>query len=138
MRTMRRLLMGGVAALTLVTASRAQTNIAARLDAAIKAANVPIAGVSIGDPTNKATWKVSPSSLQGAAQPTIDAFNVNDTAHEMAELDAAVKFNLDQERLFSAIVWAVVDTYSPPATITKYKTARTKIIDAYKNRPWVP
>lgn len=53
----------------------AAVNINARLDAAIKAAGVPIVGVSMGDITNKATWRVHPAALQAAAQATIDAFN---------------------------------------------------------------
>ena len=120
----------------LVWPSQAQTRLAARLDTAIRAAGIAIDGVSIGDSADKATWKVQPSSLQAAAQPTIDAFNVNDPAHETAELDAAVKHALDQERLYSAIVWAVLDTYSGPATKAKYNAARTKVIEFYKTQPW--
>ena len=116
----------------------AQSPIAARLYKAIVAAGVPAVGVSIGDAGNKATWVVDPPTLQAAAQPTIDAFNAADPAHQTAELDAQVKAALDNERLFSAIVWTIIDTYSPPATITKYNAARTKIIAAYKSRPWLP
>ncbi len=112
--------------------------IAARLDQALKAAGVPITGVSIGDNQDNATWTVSPSSLQAQAQATIDAFNPNDPALALAELDAAVKSAVDDERLTSAIVWTIIDTYSAPATIAKYNTARTKIIAAYKAQPWKP
>lgn len=112
------------------------TNMAQRLHNLIRAAGVLIDGVSILDPANKATWTVTPASLQGAAQPSIDAFDPNDPAHVTAELDAQVKFALDTERLFSAIVWAVIDTYSAPATKTKYDAARTKIVTAYKSQPW--
>lgn len=45
-----------------------------RLEAAIKSAGVAITGVTIGDPTVKATWLVQPSELQAAAQPIIDAY----------------------------------------------------------------
>ena len=61
-------------------------NLAARLHTAIKAEDIPIVGVSIGDAANKATWKVSPQNLQAAAQPTIDAFDVNDPTHAAIEL----------------------------------------------------
>ena len=64
--------------------------IASRLPRAIKAAGVPIENVSIGDPANKATWTVQPPDLQGAAQPTIDAFNPDDPAYVTAEQDAAI------------------------------------------------
>lgn len=50
--------------------------LAARLDAAIRAAGVPIDGVSIGNEQNRATWRVVPASLQAQAQPIIDAFVV--------------------------------------------------------------
>lgn len=101
-------------------------------------AGVPITDVTLGDVTDKATWMVSPASLQGAAQPTIDALDPHDPSHEQAEQDAEVKVALDVERLISAVVWAVIDTYSAPATRTKYLAARTKIIDAYKGQPWTP
>ena len=111
-------------------------NIAARLDRVLRAAGLAIVGVSIGDEANRGTWKVFPVNLQAAAQPHIDAFNPDDPAHEQAELDEAVKASVDGERLISAVVWAIIDTYSAPATVTKYQAARTKIIAAYKARPW--
>lgn len=139
MRTLPRLFaVALIVALSLSAHPLAQNDLAAHLDRAIKAASVAIAGVSIGDPVNKATWKVSPPSLQSAAQPTIDAFNATDPALDAADLDKAITVALDQERLSSAIVWTIIDTYSPPATIAKYNTARTKIISAYKLRPWIP
>jgi hypothetical protein len=48
--------------------------IAQRLDQQLKAAGVPIVGVSIGDPNDRSTWKVQPESLQSQAQPIIDAY----------------------------------------------------------------
>lgn len=56
---------------------------------------------------------------------------------EDVERESAVTQALDGERLISAVVWAVIDTYSAPATPAKYRAARTKIIAAYKGRPWV-
>jgi len=63
------------------------------------------------------------------------------TAQEQADydlvlLDFAVKTAVDNERLISAVVWTIIDTYSAPATVAKYQNARTKIINAYKARPW--
>lgn len=40
------------------------------------------------------------------------------------------------DRLVSAVVWAVLDTYSAPATKAKFQAARTKIVAAYKGEPW--
>lgn len=113
-------------------------DLAARLDRAIRAVGVAIVGVSIGDPADRRTWRVSPSNLQTAAQPTIDSFNPTDPALDVAELDEQVKGALDNERLISAVVWSILDTYTEfkPATPAKYQAARTKIIAAYKAQPW--
>lgn len=128
---------GVVALVFWASVSSAQTNLAGRLDRAIKAVPCAIAGVSIGDQADKTTWKVQPTSLQACAQPTIDAFDPNHPAHEAAELDAAVKGALDNDRLVSAILWAIGDTVSvPPTTKTAYRTLRTKVIEAYRTQPW--
>ena len=75
----------------------------------------------------------------------VDDLLVARTAQEIATWDAAqldamlsgrVTSALDAERIFSAIVWTIIDTYSSPATIAKYTTARTKIISAFKTQPW--
>ena len=108
--------------------------IAARLDRAIRAAGIPITGIS---PLPNGQWRVFPPEWQAAAQPIIDAFDPNDPAHDSAELNLAVSGHLAQERIFSAIVWAILDTYSAPATVTKYNAAKTKIVAAFKNRPWL-
>lgn len=112
--------------------------IAQQVDAAVKAAGVPIVGISIGIEGDKTTWRVQPPTLQSAAQPTIDAFNPADPALVTAALDAEITRTLDSERLISAVVWTIIDTYSPPATTAKYQNARTKIITAYKGQPWKP
>ena len=59
--------------------------IASWLDTACKTAGYVIAGVSIGDPDDKSTWKVHPTSFQIACQPIIDAFDPNDPALLTAE-----------------------------------------------------
>ena len=117
----------------------AQTNLAARLDRAIKAAGVAIDGIS-PDPAAPGGWRVSPPHLHAAAQPTIEAFNPNDPAHEQAELDAQVKTALDTEHLTSAVVWTVLKQMYPAdtdaQTKTKYGVARRRVIDAFKSEPW--
>lgn len=114
--------------------------LAGRLARAVRAAGVPIDDVSIVDVNTRASWKVNPASLQAAAQSTIDAFNQNDPALLDADLDAEVKQAIDNERLISAVVWTILDTYAEfkPATIPKYNAARTKVIAVYKSRPWLP
>lgn len=111
-------------------------NLAARLLTVINAGGVPITDVSIGSDTDRTTWRVYPASQQSAAQPIIDAFDLNDPANDSAELTVRVTELLDQERIFSALVWAIIDTYSAPATVTKFNAARTKIINSYKAQPW--
>ena len=68
---------------------------------------------------------------------------VEKTAQEIADYDAAqadesAALAFDPLRLQNAIVWAILDTYSAPATVTKFTAARTKILAAYKAKPWVP
>ena len=126
----------------------AQDPLAARLDRAIRAAGAAarpswtIQGVSIGDPANKATWKVRPPTRQQAAQPTIDAFDPADPAHARAELDAQAVSALDAERLTSAVIWTILKQMFPSdtdaQTKTKYGAVRTRIIGAYTARPWLP
>jgi hypothetical protein len=69
--------------------------------------------------------------LRRAATPAEVADSQND------QLTTQILQSLDGERLISAVVWVVIDTFAPPATIGKYQTARTKIIAAYKAKPWV-
>lgn len=132
MKTSRALLLAGLLGLVALASPSAQSSApVSRLDLAIRGAGVAIDGVW----WNGTAWKVWPVGLQAAAQPTIDAFNQNDLA---AELNKIVTGSLDNERLYSAIVWTIIDTYSPPATMAKYNVARTKIINAYASQPWKP
>ena len=71
---------------------------ATRLDRAIKAAGVPIHGVS---PVVGGGWCVSPASLQAAAQPIIDAFNPNDPTVIAAELAAKAQLTSRQKDILT-------------------------------------
>ena len=88
----------------------ATTDIGPRLERAIKAAGVAIVGVSIGDVTNRATWKVQPTNLQAPAQPTIDSFNPDDPAHVTAEKNAEI----DGAKMLRA---ALIATYELKTTV---------------------
>lgn len=66
------------------------TNLADRLERALKTAGHAITSVDIGDALNKATWRVAPPELQAACQPLIDGFNVDDPAYVGAERDAEI------------------------------------------------
>lgn len=59
--------------------------LADRLHRTLINAAVSIDGVSIGNRADKSTWRVSPSSLQSAAQPTIDAFDTSEAAERAFE-----------------------------------------------------
>jgi hypothetical protein len=65
-------------------------DIAQLLFGQIVAAGVEIVGLSIGASDDKATWTVQPTSLQSAAQPTIDAFDISteETAWQWAAVRA--------------------------------------------------
>ena len=62
-------------------------NIAQTLDQQIRAAGIAIVGVSIGNATDKATWRVQPSVLQAQAQPLIDAVDLDEWERD-EQLDA--------------------------------------------------
>lgn len=138
--TTRSLISGILISLALCSSAWAQSQLAGRLDAALKAAGVPIIGVSIGDTNDKATWRVHPPSLQAAAQPTIDAFNPNDPAHVTAELEAQIAHVLDTERLTASVVWTILKYLFPAdtdaQTKARFRIARTRIIDVYRTAPW--
>lgn len=63
------------------------TSHAERLEAAIRAAGVPVVGVSIGRVGQPATVGVSPPEMQAAAQPTIDTFDWSAAAQAAWEED---------------------------------------------------
>ncbi len=114
-----------------------------RLDRALRAAGIPIIGVSVGTEADRSTWVVQYDPSATAQQKSdgaalVATFNPTDPGFAAADLDAEVTRALDQERLISAVVWTILDTYSPPATVAKYNAARTKIVSNYKATPWKP
>ena len=59
-----------------------------------------------------------------------------DNAKRDERLNNELAARMDAERIFAALTWAILDTYSAPATINKYNEARAKIVNAYKTQPW--
>lgn len=61
-------------------------------------------------------------------------------AYDAALLDVEAIGMFDNGRVLNAMIWACIDSFNPvaPATIGKFNAARTKILAAYKNRPWMP
>lgn len=117
--------------------------LAAALDRALRTANVPIVGVTIGVESDRATWKARYAAGATAPQVAtgdalIASFDPTDQTIALADQDADVKRAIDDERLIAAVVWTVIDQLAPPATIAKFNAARTKIIAVYKTHPWNP
>ena len=106
------------------------------LDRALKAAGLAIAGVS---PNGAGGYIVYPTSLQAAAQPTIDAFDPADPAHEQAALDATVRADVDR-RFMAAYTWVLLKRQFPADTDTQTKTKlaamRDAVVTAYLVQPW--
>ena len=133
-----------VLALLIAVPCLAQTPIVGRLDRAIKAEGIPIDGVS-APTTKRPTWRVDfkPSATpaqRDRAMQIVASFNPNDPAYEQADLTTQVTAALDDERLSSAIVWTILKQMFPAdtdaQTKTKFATARTRIISAFRAQPW--
>jgi hypothetical protein len=101
-------------------------SLAARLDQALRAANIAITGVSLGEYDNKATWKVRPANLQAAAQPIIDAF-VIPTPAQIADEEAQTDTNRKELQAVALALWECI----PAPTMTKVQL-RNRIIALYK------
>lgn len=94
--------------------------LAAELQAALREAQVPVEGVSIGTPHDRTTWRVSPSQLQAQAQPIIDAFDLR---------RAAVAALRQQRNLkLSASDWTQLAD-APPAAQAAWKAYRQALRD---------
>lgn len=102
---------------------RTVTTLASNLDAALKAANVPIVGVVIGDVADRTTWKVTPAYLQPQAQMVIDAFNPSDPAWE----DAAKDREMDGLKAIRALADATFELKTNAWTKAQF-LARVKAI----------
>ena len=101
----------------------------ARLDQAIRAAGVAIDGVSIGSEADRSTWRVSPDSLQTAAQPIIDAY-VEPTAAQLADEDAERETG---EKKLLAVALALWECIPAPLMTKVQLRSRAKAI--YRNLP---
>lgn len=99
--------------------------LAAYIDAAIRAANIPIDGVSMPD-EDRTTWRVQPSSLQARAQPIIDAF-VMPTAAQV--LDENAQRDVSDKKL-QAVALALWESIPNPILTKAQMKARA--IQIYK------
>lgn len=66
-------------------------------------ATVPITDVVLADETDKSTWTVTPASLQAAAQPIINAFDLSAIGLEQGDADA------DVDTAFDGVVGNIVE-----------------------------
>lgn len=101
--------------------------IATYLDKALRAAGLPIEGVSIGDTANKATWRVVPSTLQASAQPLIDAFVMPDAATLLSD-DAQRETGEKKLKAVALALWECI----PAPTMTKAQLV-ARAIAIYKS-----
>jgi hypothetical protein len=101
-------------------------NLAAVLDGTIRAAGVDIVGVSIGTADDKTTWTVQPSNLQSAAQPTIDAFDVDAQEGVVAWAELRTARNL---RLTDCDWTQLGDAQLTAAQVTEWQTYRQALRD---------
>lgn len=105
-------------------------SIAAVVDAALRAANVPIIGVALGDPLNRATWTVlfvpTATPADRATAATILTTVAVDAA-TLSDLDAIS--DVDQKVLKALVLglWELV----PAPTMTKAQL-RTRILAIWK------
>ncbi len=97
--------------------------LAAYIDAAIRAANIPIDGVSVPD-EDRTTWRVQPSSLQAKAQPIIDAF-VMPTAAQVLDEDAQRDVS---DKKLQAVALALWEAIPNPILTKAQMKARTVAI----------
>jgi hypothetical protein len=89
-------------------------NIAYLLDTALKQAGLPVIGVSVGDPTNRATWHAQLAADATAAQQsqaaTLLATITLDAALEAAQHQQDAQAEIDQMPIaLKAVVLALVD-----------------------------
>ena len=67
--------------------------LAARLFNEIRKAGLAIEALSIGTPTDRTTWRVSPDTLQPHAQTIIDRFDVNVVAWDQLRAERNAKLS---------------------------------------------
>jgi hypothetical protein len=108
-------------------------SIAAVVDQALRAANVPIVGVSLGDPANRATWRVlflpeATDPQKATAQNILDTVVID--AATLADLDAVS--DIDQ-KVLRAVVQGLWETIPGPL-LTKLQL-RNRILAIYKALP---
>lgn len=101
-------------------------SLAARLDTAIRAAGVPITGVSVGDEADRSTWRVTPPSKQAEAQPIINGFVIPDAVALLDE-EATVELSRKAVRAIAEALYECI----PAPTMTKAQM-RARAIQIYK------
>jgi hypothetical protein len=97
-----------------------------RLDRQLRTAGIPIIGVSIGDPLDRATWRVKPSTLQTQAQPVIDAL-VLPTDQQLADETATNEVNRKDLIAVATALWECI----PNPMMTKAQM-KARAVEVYK------
>jgi len=100
------------------------------LEAAVRAAGLPVVGVSIGDPADRSTWRVDLAASATPAQ-RAQAVTVRDTVvvDGAALLDADAVGDVDQ-KVLRAVVQALWEAI--PAPLLTKAQLRARAIAIYK------
>ena len=96
------------------------------LQRAIRAAGIPVVSVSIGDDQDRATWRVHPAELQGAAQPVINAF-VRPTPAQLDDERAEAVMGDKALQAVALALWECI----PAPTMTRVQLKR-RVVEIYK------
>lgn len=110
-------------------------NTAARVLRAVQAVVPQVTDVSIGVDTDRSTWIVVPANLQGAAQPTIDAFDPNAQAAIDADTVAQAAASAGQKDLLAtlALIAAQTDVNWSTKTLAQKKAAVQALATSWQN-----
>ena len=107
-------------------------SLAGAVDQALRAAGVPLVGVSIGDPADRATWTVqlAPTATESdrtTAAATIAAFDVVGLPARQFDAQAISDVDLKALRAVSQALWEAI----PAPTLTKVQL-RARAIAIWK------
>lgn len=103
------------------------SKLAARLDQAIRAVLPALVSVSIVDDADKATWRVSPDTLQAQAQPIIDAFTVAEPLTRAPVVTGAYRGVLDADPTTptEGDLWIVRQSFPTQRRLLKFRDGDT-------------
>ena len=111
--------------------------IAAVVDQAVRAAAIPIIGVSIGHPDDRATWTVHYAPEASPAQQAdgaaiVQSVDVSPAAIATAQTDAGAIADADSRLVRATVEWTLRRLLGRTPTAQERQTARTEWIAIWK------